>query len=95
MSIIFGTGRSTSYTCCLKACKRSKVHGRSREITNDQSRSSYYKNTEKKTLTTDSSTNYDAETNNSEFEKKSGTDENKTSKMRQITYNLIKPDDTE
>ena len=44
----------------------------------------------KKTMTADSKTNYDTETNNSEFEKKkTGTAENRTSKMRQITCNSI------
>ena len=39
MSIIFRKSRSTNYIYFLKACKRNKVHGRSREITSEQCRS--------------------------------------------------------
>ena len=70
MSIVCGTGRSTNNIFCLKACKRRKVQGRCYEIINEQSRSSNYESTVKKTMTADSKTNYDTDTNNSEFEKK-------------------------
>ena len=73
MWIIFGTGLSTNNIFCLKACKRSKVHGRSCEIKNKQ-----------KTNCDTETNNLEFEK-----KKKSETAENRTSKMGQITCNSM------
>ena len=52
----------------LKASQISKVHASSHEITNEPYMSSNYENTDK-TMTTDLTTNYDAEMNTSDVEK--------------------------